>query len=115
MTTLARLVHPQKALSPIVVTESGMITARSLLHPSNACFIVVNDSGMVNLEQIVVTESGMLTYVSLVHRRKASVPIVVTESGMVTSERLVHSLNAPQRGWCTLEMHGDRSSSQSPG
>ena len=60
------------AYTPILVTESGMVTEASDLHPLNAPV------------PILVTELGMLTEVSAAQLENAPSPMLVTESGMVT-------------------------------
>jgi len=70
--TEVRLEQPEKALSPIEVTELGMVTEVSLEQSSKAC------------SPMEVTELGIITEVSPEQPRKALPPMEVTELGMVT-------------------------------
>jgi hypothetical protein len=93
--TLARLVHQKKALSPMLVTLSGMVTLARLLHQKKALSpMLVTLSGMVTLARLLqpekaeppmlVTLPGMVTLARLVQREKALPPMLVTLSGMIT-------------------------------
>jgi len=66
-------VHPAKASFSMFVTESGKFTLCSAVHIKKNHFL------------ITVTEIGMVTEVSDTHPRKAPSPIYITELGMVTS------------------------------
>ena len=78
-----RFSQPEKAQSPIHVTELGMVMHVIALHPENAHSL------------ISLTEFGMLTSVSFQHPQNAPSPITVTESGIVTLVSTVHPANAP--------------------
>ena len=67
---LVRLLQPENALTPIVVTELGMLMLVRLLQSLNA------------LIPIVVTELGMSMLVRPVQYLNAPLPIVVTELGI---------------------------------
>lgn len=66
----SRLVHPEKAESPMAVADSGMVILVRLRHPKNA------------LSPMAVTELGMVIWVRLLHPKNALSPMAVTELGM---------------------------------
>ena len=76
--TCLRPVQPANALSPILMTESGMTMLVRLLHFRNARLL------------ILVTEFGIVTLVRLLQLSNALSLILVTESGIVTLVRLLH-------------------------
>ena len=48
--TLVRPIHPEKALSPIDVTEVGIVTLESSQHSAKAFFLIdVTELGIVTL------------------------------------------------------------------
>ena len=61
----------ENALSPMLVTESGMVTDCKESQPKNA------------QSPMLVTESGMVTECKNLQKVNAQLPILVTESGMV--------------------------------
>ena len=69
--------QPSNALSPILMTESGMTMLVRLLHFRNARLL------------ILVTEFGIVTLVRLLQLSNALSLILVTESGIVTLVRLL--------------------------
>ena len=78
-----KLLHPEKALFPILVTLSGIFMLVKLLHPEKALF------------PILVTLSGIFILVKLLHPEKALQPIDVTPSGTSTLvNTFSHSANA---------------------
>lgn len=85
--------QPSNALSPILMTESGMTMLVRLLHSRNARLpILVTEFGIVTLVRllqlsnalslILVTESGIVTLVRLLHFANTLLQILVTESGI---------------------------------
>ena len=85
--------QPSNALSPILMTESGMTMLVRLLHSRNArLLILVTEFGIVTLVRllqlsnalslILVTESGIVTLVRLLHFANTLLQILVTESGI---------------------------------
>ena len=75
ITTDCSDVHPKKALSPIKVAESGIIIDCSDEHPLKA------------LSPIAVTESCIAMSFSDEQMEKADFPMAVTESGITTAFR----------------------------
>lgn len=67
---LYKFSHPVNALSPILVTELGIITDVSEEQPSNA------------LLPMLATEFGITTDVKEKHLRNALLPMLVTELGI---------------------------------
>ena len=70
-----RRLQPEKAPSPIVVTEFGIVTEVREEQPLKASL------------PIVMRELGKVTEIKELQLRKASSPIVVTEFGIVTEDR----------------------------
>ena len=98
--------HPSNALSPIDVTEFGIVIDARLVQFQNAPLpIDVTESGIVidarlvqslnTLLPIDVTASGIVIEVSLVQFQNASLPIDVTELGIVIDVTVLslHSIN----------------------
>ena len=84
MMTLCNDLHPKKTLSPIEVTEFGIIMLCNDLHPEQT------------LSPIEVTESGIVTLCNDEQREKALSPIEVTDSGIMTiSELFRHDTSIP--------------------
>ena len=113
-----RLEQPEKANSPIFVTDGGMEILVRLLQPSKAPPpISVTDGGMemlVRLEQpqkasfpISVTDSGMEMLVRLEQSQKASSPITVTDGGMVVFS---HPLISVLLSVCIMALQSSRES-----
>ena len=69
--TISRLLHPQKASSPMLVTLFGMFMLDKLPHPLKA------DSPML------VTPSGIFMLVKRMHCLKADAPMLVTLFGIL--------------------------------
>ena len=63
--------HHQNTVSPMLVTESGMVTDCKDMQPPNA------------LSPMLVTESGMVTDCKDRQYLNAKSPMLVTESGMI--------------------------------
>ena len=94
MLILCNAVQPQKAASPIVVTDAGILILCNALQSMKAASpIVVTDAGMLILcnavhplkapSPIVVTDAGILILCNAVQSSKASSPIVVTDAGIL--------------------------------
>ena len=92
---LVKLLHPENAKLPILVTLDGITTLVKPLHPENALFpILVILVGIVilvkplhpenALSPILVTLSGIVILVKAVQPLKAFSPITVTQEGMTT-------------------------------
>ena len=73
MLTLVKLVQPENAYFPILVTEFGMVIFANPLHPSKAHL------------SILVTELGMVMLVNPVQPLNAELSIMVTEFGITKS------------------------------
>ena len=71
--TLAKLLHPLNALSPMVSTEAGIFMLVKPLHPLNASIPMIS------------TELGMLMLVKPLHSLNASGPISVRRVALLRS------------------------------
>ena len=108
---LARLQQESNAISPILVTLSGMVYSVSPAgakefntpstikqRPSSEAYLPLNSARLSQKENtcvsIEVTLSGMVTLARLEHSRNAPRTIEVTLSGMVTLARLEQLKNA---------------------
>ena len=117
MVTLVKLVHHSNALSPMVVTPSGItIDVIFLGHLTKVllselkrtpCDLSFAISSVVELESsenvdvlLVLPREGMIT---LVHSGNALCPIFVTREGMVTLVKFVQPENAYPLMILTLE------------
>ena len=90
---LSRLVQPEKAESPILVTESGIVTLVRLEHPLKASLLIeVIESGIFILLRLVQPEKENVTFSRLVQPEKSMCMFVPV--GIVTSVRLEQSLKA---------------------
>ena len=97
--------QPKKALSPMLVTELGIVMEVRPVHPAKELLpMLVTELGMVMEVRLVqlqkaqlpmlVTELGMDMEVSPLQKEKASLPMLVTELGMIMEVRLLHPLKA---------------------
>ena len=126
MEALVKPLQPLKALSPIEVTELGMVV---FLQPASKVLVAVSiialqlslesylelplsttiDSKPLQpekaLPRIEVTELGMVTLVKPLQSSKALSPIEVTELGMVTLVKPLQPLKAPLPIEVTEHLH----------
>ena len=72
-----RLMQPEKAILPILVTLLGIVTLVKLLHPESA------------LRPILTTPLGIFTLIKRLHNKNAPPPMVVTPAPIVTLVRLL--------------------------
>ena len=79
---LSRLEHPENALSPILVTLSGIVILLRLAHLENV------------REFIIVKPLGIFMLVKLLQSPNASMPIYLTLSGIVKVVSTLQSQNA---------------------
>ncbi len=93
--------HPAKASTPMLVTESVMLTLFKELHLLKAWSrMLVTESGMLMLFKdlhrakallpMLVTAAGILTFFKDLHPAKALSPMLVSESGMSMLSRETH-------------------------
>ena len=80
---VAKLLQPEKAIHPILVTELGIVTDVMLLQSEKAP------------EPILVTELGIVTDTKLRQLEKALSPISVTPWGIVMEVRPLQDVKAP--------------------